>query len=320
MPSIVALLGVVIVGGLGSGAFHAAGAALAGTSNTNSPERSVAIFAAASTVGLGVGPIVAISLLRWWGGWSMLALALPASLAGALIWTRSDRADLGRVERVGRLPLNRLVRDRTIVVATLVALTTTVIVATIPIWISAQPDRSSHDPSIGIALGAFSLASAAGGVAGSALTTHMAPGRLLQRALIGAGLASAAIFLTTPATALFYVALVLAGLLTGPTLPILLVAAQEMFPEQRAAASGTVVGLSNGVGGAAFLAIAVLLDVVGFRAAAILGLATLLPAAAIVGTIPVLAARTTDRRKESTALVVACGCVVPCPTPVGALA
>lgn len=320
MPTTIALITAVVIGGLAAGAFHPAGAALARTSTTRAPERAVATFAAAGTVGLAFGPIAAISLLAWWGGWSLSLLALPAAFASLRIWRRRDRTTEAVGERVDRGQLGRLVRDRTTAVATLVALTSTAIVSTIPLWISAQPGRSSHDPAIGVALGAFSLASAAGGLAGSSLTGRVAAVRILHLGLIGASAAAASIFLTTPASAPFYAALVLAGLLTGPTMPILLVAAQDMFPDQRAAASGTIVGLSNGVAGVAILGVAVLFDRVGFRAGAALALVALLSAAAIARTIPALALSTPGRGDQQAEVVTSCGCVVSCSAPAGAFA
>ena len=320
MPTTITLIMAVVVGGLAAGAFHPAGAALARTSATHSPERAVATFAAAGTVGLAFGPIAAISLLAWWGGWSLSLLALPAIFASLRIWRRRDRSTESAGERVDRRQLGRLVRDRTTAVATLVALTSTAIVSTIPLWISAQPGRSSHDPAIGLALGVFSLASAVGGLVGSSLTARIAAVRILHLGLIGASVSAASIFLTTPASASFYGALVLAGLLTGPTLPILLVAAQDMFPDQRAAASGTIVGLSNGVAGVAILGVAVLLDRVGFRAGAVLVLVALLVAAAVVRTIPALALPASGRSDQPSGLVLTCGCVMRSSAPAEAFA
>lgn len=316
MPTAITLIIAVVVGGMAAGAFHPAGAALARTSTTRSPEQAVATFAAAGTVGLAFGPIAAITLLAWWGGWSLSLLALPAAFASIRIWRRRDRSTELVGERVDRRQLGRLVRDRTTAVATLVALTSTAVVSTIPLWISAQPGRSSHDPAIGVALGAFSLASAMGGLIGGSLTGRMAAGRVLHLGLTGASVAAASIFLTTPASTPFYGALVLAGLLTGPTLPILLVAAQDMFPDQRAAASGTVAGLSNGIAGVAMLGVAVLLERVGVRAGAVLVLVAPLAAAVLVRTIPALAVPTSGRRDQPSGVVLSCGCVVRSSAPV----
>ena len=49
------------VGGLASAAFHPAGAVLARRHSPKSPENSVAVFAAAGTVGLALGPIAALA-------------------------------------------------------------------------------------------------------------------------------------------------------------------------------------------------------------------------------------------------------------------
>ena len=93
-----------------------------------------------------------------------------------------------------------------------------------------------------------------------------------------------------------------------------------MFPDQRAAASGTVVGLSNGVAGVAILGVAVLLDRVGFRAGAVLVLVALLVAAAVVRTIPVLALPTSGRSDQPSGLVLTCGCVMRSSAPAEAFA
>ena len=62
VTSVAALLIVILVGGLASAAFHPSGAILARRLGPGAPENSVAVFAAAGTVGLALGPIAAVAL------------------------------------------------------------------------------------------------------------------------------------------------------------------------------------------------------------------------------------------------------------------
>ena len=287
VTTVPALLIVIVVGGLASAAFHPSGAILARRLGPDAPENSVAVFAAAGTVGLALGPIAAVSLAggaRWWG----LLLAVPALLVAPLIWWGSRAlAPGGSVPRAQRPATRILLRGevpKLVAAATLVAIASTSIASTLPRWIADEPGRSTTDPAIGLALATFSLAAAAGGVAGGRLANRVGSARLLRVSLLAAAFPAGALAFATPATTPSFLALLLTGLLIGPAIPLLLVAAQNEAPERAAMASGMIMGLSHGLAGVAFIGVSVIIGTAGYGAGLLIGAAALVPAAFIVRT------------------------------------
>ncbi len=284
--SVLALVGVIVVGGLASAAFHPAGATLARRHSPTSPENAVAVFAAAGTVGLAVGPIAALTLANGTSGTGVMLLALPALLVAPLLWQRS-RASVPSPILLRDTPSAKgvLLRGevpKLVAAATLVAITGTSIASTLPRWIAEQPGRGTTDAAIGWALATFALAAAAGGVIAGRVASQVDPARLLRISLLAAAIPAGGLAFTTPATAASFAALFFAGLLIGPAIPLLLVAAQNEAPERPATASGMIMGLSHGLAGVAFIGVSVIISRAGFEAGVLTGAAALLPAAIIV--------------------------------------
>jgi FSR family fosmidomycin resistance protein-like MFS transporter len=286
--NLVSLIAVIIVGGLASAAFHPAGAVLARRHSPASPENAVAVFAAAGTVGLALGPIAAIALAGDAAPSRVLLLAVPALVIAPVIWRRSRASVPSRaLPRERRPATGVLLRGevpKLAAAATLVAIASTSIASTVPRWIADQPGRSATDPAIGWALATFALAAAAGGVIAGRLASQVGAARLLRVSLLAAAVPAGVLAFTPPATAASFVALLLTGLLIGPTIPLLLVAAQDQAPEHAATASGMIMGLSHGLAGVAFIGVSVIISTAGFGAGVLTGAAALVPAAFIVRT------------------------------------
>ncbi len=287
VTSVVVLVAVIVVGGLASAAFHPAGAMLARRRSPASPENAVAIFAAAGTVGLAVGPIAALALADDAARSRVLLLALPALLVAPVTWRRSralaptrrrtrDARSAKRVLLHGEIP-------KLVAAATLVALAGTSIASTLPRWIADQPGRATTDPAIGWALATFALAAAAGGVIGGRVAGRVGSGRVMRLSLLAAAIPAMVLAFTEPATADSFAALLFTGLLIGPAIPLLLVAAQDEAPERAATASGMIMGLSHGLAGVAFIGVSVVISTAGYGAGVLTGAAALVPAAFIVG-------------------------------------
>lgn len=316
VTSVLALIAVIIVGGLASAAFHPAGAMLARRHRRASPENAVAVFAAAGTVGLALGPVAALALADAAPS-RVLLLAVPALVVAPMTWWRSRASvpsrTLTRQSRSAQGVLRRGEVPKLAAAATLVAIAGTSIASTLPRWIADQPGRATTEPAIGWALATFSLAAAAGGVIAGRVASRVGSARLLRLSLLAAAFPASVLALTPPATASSFAALLLTGLLIGPAIPLLLVAAQNEAPERAATASGMIMGLSHGIAGVAFIGVSVIISTVGYRAGVLTGAAALLPAAFIVSTkdravSPALA--TTAR-----CIIATCRCIVDQPDP-----
>lgn len=318
VTSLLALIAVIIVGGLASAAFHPAGVMLTRRHSPASPENAVAVFAAAGTVGLALGPIAAIALADDAAPSRILLLAVPTLVVAPVIWWRSrvsapSRA-LPRHHRSAKAVLLRGEVPKLAAAATLVAITTTSIASTLPRWIADQPGRSTNDPAIGWALATFALTAAAGGVIAGRLAGRVGSGRLLRLSLLAAAIPASMLAFTAPATAASFAALLLTGLFIGPAIPLLLVAAQNEAPERAATASGMIMGLSHGFAGVAFIGVSVIISTAGYGAGVLTGAAALIPAAFIVSTRD--RAVSTTIADTARCVIATCRCIVDQPDAV----
>jgi FSR family fosmidomycin resistance protein-like MFS transporter len=299
----------VVVGGLASGAFHPAGAALARSAAPASPERAVAAFAAAGTIGLALGPVAGIALVGSTGApLAMPVLALPAVVV-ALVLLRRDHGHLP-ASHSERVPVRRILQPlgRIATLAALVSIAATAVASTVPLLIARRPGGTSTDLSIGVALATFSLAMALGGMVAGVVVRRTDPALVVRSGLVVAAAAGVLTLLCEPGGAAFTVALGATGFALGPAIPILLVAAQDRLPGSQAAASGVVLGLANGVAGVVFMAIAATHGTLGLELGAVLALVGLVPAAALTGTG--VAGSSIARRAIERCRVTACGCAV----------
>jgi FSR family fosmidomycin resistance protein-like MFS transporter len=303
------LLVGVVVGGLASGSFHPAGAALARAASPASPERAVAAFAAAGTVGLALGPIAGIALVGRTGApLAMPALALPAVVtAVALLRRNHPDTPASQPERV---PVRRTLQPlgRIATVATLVSIAATAVVSTVPLLIARRPGGTSTDLSIGVALATFSLAMALGGMVAGATARRIAPSLVVRSGLLVAAATGVVTMLFEPGGTAFTVTLGATGFALGPAIPILLVAAQDRLPDSQAAASGVVLGLANGIAGVVFMAIAATHGPLGLEPGAALALLGLLRAAGLTATG--IAGSSIARRSIERCRIAVCGCAV----------
>ncbi len=319
VASLPLLIATIVVGGLAAAAFHPAGAVLIRRHGPDSPESAVAAFAAAGTVGLALGPIAAISLAGGAGGSGMLLLGIPTLvIAPAAWWWSRAQAPIPAPSRAPRSAARTLLRGEVAqlaAAATMVAIVTTTVASALPRWIADQPGRSTGDPTIGWALATFSLAAAAGGVAAGRLSTRIDPSRLLRLSLLAAAVPAGGLALVPPATTASFVALLLAGLLVGPALPLLLVAAQNAAPAHAATASGLIMGLSHGLAGLAFIGVSVVIDLRGYGTGMLTAAFALVPAAFMIRSQRRVG--DADLGSATRKLVVACACVLdrpPAPT------
>ena len=307
-PSPGVLLLGVMVGGLASGAFHPAGAALARSAAPAAAERAVATFAAAGTIGLALGPVAGIWLVgRTDAPLALTAFAVPAIVV-ALALLRSDHVQAGQ-RRSERVPVRRTLRSLGAIAtsATLVSIAATAVASTVPLLIARRPGGTSTDLAIGVALATFSLAMALGGMIAGAAVRRLPPVRVLRGGLVVAALTGASTMLAEPGGVAFSVALGATGFALGPAIPILLVAAQDRLPDSQAAASGVVLGLANGVAGVVFMGIAATHGLVGLEPGVLVALTGLLPAAAL--TAGGIAASPAAGRIPPRCRATACGCV-----------
>ena len=313
--ALLSLLGVVgnlglvylllVIGGLGSAAFHPAAAAAARRVLPARASFAISLFSAGGMVGMAAGPMAMLWLIGVGIGFTPL-LMIPGIALAATLWIivpDERRPARGTTSAAAAADKARLLRGpvgRIAAAWLLVALASTTFHAGLPLWLI---ERGQVDASVlGWAFGAYELAAAIGGMASAAAARRIAPARLGATTLASAPIAIALVFLTPPGSAAFYLACVAAGALLNAATPLLMVGAQDRAGAAVAAASG-LMGFAAGSAGLVFVAVGALADVAGLATGLTVGFASLVPAALIVS-------RVLDRHPATaaTADLVAAGC------------
>jgi FSR family fosmidomycin resistance protein-like MFS transporter len=306
-PHLMMVFGMVVIGGLGSAAYHPAAAVLTRRVLPERAQFGMSLLAAGGMLGMALGPIAVLFIAAHAGLGFTPLLMIPGVALGAVLWRflpgeprTSTSPQPGAARRLIRGPVGHLA-----VASSLTGLATTTFAAGIPIWLTDTGGLADDAAAIGITLGLYQIGAAIGGLAIGWAVSRVAPRHL---ALVMLSLAAPLLlFLLAiePGSTTFFAAALAAGVMLNATGPLIVVAAQEHAPDSVAAASGIVMGLAGGVAGFAFIGIGAAIDVVGLRAGLSIGFLATLPAALIA--YRALAGRETS---EPRVLIGAmCGCL-----------
>jgi FSR family fosmidomycin resistance protein-like MFS transporter len=281
-PNVPALFGLLLIGGLGSAAFHPALMSLAGSSSGKKRELAVSLFSAGGTAGLSIGPVVILLLVANQGLGAMPWLMVPGILMGGLLYllapnekTDPRKAALPAFDwqllrgPVGLLTLSGILSSIAFVTFT----------SAMPLWLVKERNLSVGAPVIGWTLAAFTLAAALGSIAAGLLSRRFPRERLVSGSLGLALLPLFGVLLTEPGTLPFFGLVMLAGALVNAGLPLMIISAQDLAPQSLGAVSGMLMGFTVGIAGILYIGIGKLQEVIGLTAAMQISYLVLLPAA-----------------------------------------
>jgi len=245
MPTYSLFIGSLILGGLGSGAFHAAGMVNAAMSGGAKPTTSTSIFFLGGQTGLALGPIIAGLLVVPVGLMGMPLMALAALPAVVLMFFAMNDAMPMPPKRVpaASQAVNPGHAAAAIVVTAFVLFImlrsgTAQGYATL---LPAYFESLGYAPAeFGLMLGIFSFAGAIGTLLGGFLGDRFDRRLIMMTASI-ASAPFAFLMLYTSGTA-YIAAAVMAGILLSVPHSILLVMAQELAPNRRGLVGGLVLG------------------------------------------------------------------------------
>jgi FSR family fosmidomycin resistance protein-like MFS transporter len=246
MPSYPAFITCLMIGGLGSGAFHAAGMVHAATSGGSKPTTSTSIFFLGGQTGLALGPIIAgliVAPLGLIGMPIMASFALPAVILMLIFMNdelpiahkRPPAAETTRQER--RHGAAALLVTAFILFIMLRSGTSQGYATLLPSYFESL----GYPPAqYGLMLGIFSFAGALGTFIGGYLGDRYDRRQIMVFSSLVAT-PFAFLMLYTSGWAYIVVA-VLAGMLLSMPHSILLVMTQELAPNRRGLVGGMVLG------------------------------------------------------------------------------
>ncbi|MGH7572970.1 MAG: MFS transporter [Gemmatimonadota bacterium] len=276
-PGFGALVVCLILGGLGSAAFHPAAAATAArvTAGRGSGLRH-AVFSFGGAAGYAAGPMIAVLLVAWRGIEGMWIAMVPALvLAGALWFMLPGDAPKERTPERARpeVPPSRRARRLStgpvllvFGISALTAFVQRVFLTMEPIVMAAAGKTETAGAA---ALTLYLAAQALGTLSGGWLADRMDRRNLLVGITLLAFPAYVLAFWFPAGSAASLVFVAVAGALGMAVLPPIVVIAQEASPGRAALNSGIVMGLAWATGSIGVLGAGVLGDAIGARGAAL---------------------------------------------------
>jgi FSR family fosmidomycin resistance protein-like MFS transporter len=280
------LVGVLALGGIGSAAFHPAGASYAvrvGEGKGGGTRYS--LFAFGGAAGFALGPLVAVWLAQGRGLDGLWLAMFPALVVAPLVylWLPSGRRESAAALALPPPPSEVLAQLRGPLglifgISATMAFVQRSFLTMEPIIISrAGGSETLGAAALTIYLGAQSI----GMVTGGLLADRMDRRRLLVQLCFWALPAHLLAIWLGPTGFLGIAATASAGFLGLATLPPIVVMAQELMPSSTAVSSGIVMGLAWATGSLGVLGTGALADQVGPLAAALLSMPVILVALAL---------------------------------------
>lgn len=267
------LILLLIIGGIGSAAFHPSGASYAvrvGEGKGGGARYS--IFSFGGSVGFAIGPVVAVWLAQTRGMDGLWVAGIPALLVAPLLYAAlpSGRAEARDANRPPPAPPAEVLRHLAGPLGLIFGVSATMAFVQ-RVFLTMEPiivAESGGSESLGaLALTVYLSAQAFGTVAGGVLADRVDRRLLLAHLCFWALPAHLFAVWIGPEGAIGLIAAAAAGFLGMATLPPVVVMAQEMIPTGTAVSSGIVMGLAWATGAIGVLGTGALADAIGAQAA-----------------------------------------------------
>lgn len=283
-PSPALLFLLLLVGGLGSAAFHPAGTSLMRLMGERFKELAVAVFSSGGTLGMAFGPVVILLIARTVGLRFSPLLMIPGLVLGAAVLLVLPPVKASRQARriafldpklamspVGVLSLAGILRSLAFVSFN----------NAMPLWLAQVRGFSPDASVISWTLAAFALSGGLGGIVAGALSARVPRRLLIVGAMLVALPALLSVLVLQPGTLPYYLMVAVGGASANAAVPLLIVSAQDMAPGSMGAATGMLMGFTWGTAGVLYLAEGVLQQALGLTPAMVIAFLGLLPAAVV---------------------------------------
>ncbi|HKI56040.1 MAG TPA: MFS transporter [Trueperaceae bacterium] len=287
-PSPVVLFLLLLVGGLGSAAFHPAGTSLMRIMGERFKELAVAVFSSGGTLGMAFGPVVILLIARTVGLRFSPLLMIPGLVLGALLLVALPKVHgVKQARRISFL-------DPKLVMSPVGALSLAGILRSLafvsfnnamPLWLAQARGFAPDAPVISWTLAAFALSGGLGGIMAGALSTRMPRRPLIVGAMLVALPAMLSVLAVTPGSLVYYLLVIVSGASANAAVPLLIVSAQDMAPGSMGAATGMLMGFTWGTAGVLYLGEGLLQQALGLTPAMVIAFLGLVPAAVLASVV-----------------------------------
>jgi len=264
LPSSYALvLLLVVVSGLGIASFHPEGYKTAANFTGEKPVTGMAVFSVGGNLGLALGPIIAVYIIKYHGFSSLPTIVIPSLLFTLIILLYWKKIATGQAAR-------KAVKDAAAAIprTTYVSIFLLIGIVMVRSWI--QMGLMSYipfyyinylkgDPLYASALvSVFLLGGVVGTLGGAPVADSLGHKRYLSISLFLATLVLPLIFITQGL--LLFAVLGLLGMIVISTFTVTVVMAQRLLPHNLGIASGLMVGFAIGAGGICVTLLGVVAD------------------------------------------------------------
>lgn len=319
-PAAWALFLLLLVGGLGSAAFHPSAMGVAHATGGRRKGLTVSVVNAGGTVGLALGPVAVLALLAAGGVQATMLLMVPGLVLGGLVFLLVPRAAPAAAPAHGaRAGAPRLL-DRQVLRGPVPLLSLAVILSSVasvtftnavPLWMVQEHGVARDSALLGWTLATYNLAAASGGVIGGLVAARVRPVVFVPGTMLAAVLPLFAVLAVEPGSPAFLIGVVLAGAAGFASLPVLIVTAQDLAPRAVATASAMVMGFATGAAGVLYVGVGWLQGVLGLVPAMRASYLLLVPAALLALTVLRRHATAPVERARTLAAATRCTCA-PC--------
>ncbi|MCC6262407.1 MAG: MFS transporter [Bryobacterales bacterium] len=253
-PGFYGLLPLVFLAGVGIAAFHPQGTAMAVRGVSSNRGRLMAIFISSGTLGFAVGPSFFAALVTYFGFESLVWSIVPGLVISALLFVYLPAEESGHHAEARSNdwgPIRRVWKPITILF-TLVFLRSTIQVTyaqMLPLYLNVE--RGLSLVAGNYLVSAYLICGAMGGFLGGTLADRFGGRQVILASMLGTVPFMLLFFLTTGW--LSAVGLCIGGLVLLFTIPVNVLMAQDLVPEQSATVSSLMMGFAWGAAGLIFV-------------------------------------------------------------------
>ena len=282
-PTVLLLILLLLLGGLGSAALHPISTSIVGGSASKNPSLAVGLFTAGGMVGFAIGPVLILYLTSQFGLEVTPWLMIPGIVLAVLVYMLLPDFEPHAIRGTRRL-LNKSAFNRQTIILTiasaLISLAFITYASAVPLWLVSEHRIATNAPLLGWVLAAFSIAAALGAVAGGVLAPRIGNITTTVVSLLAAATAFMTLLLL-PAGGGTLIAGAITGFMLYASQPLLIVAAQTLAPKAPTAAAGLVIGIGSGLAGLLYIGSGIIQGIIGIVPAMQLNFLLLIPAALI---------------------------------------